>query len=243
MKKLLVFNWKMNPRKAAEAHQLARSSDFAGVVVAPPFVFLEEVEVLLKKALLGAQDLFWQREGAFTGEVSADELKNFGVEYVIIGHSERRQVMGETDAIIARKIRAALTAGLRAILCVGETKAERSAQQKEEVLDRQLTIGISQIKNIPPSVRRRLLIAYEPVWAIGTGTPETPEDAATTSRWIKKLVKQHIGFAPPVLYGGSVNSQNIRNFVQLKDIDGALIGGASLKKLEVKKIVELTKIK
>ena len=146
MSKLIVFNWKMNPRKLAEAISLAKVSDRKHVVVAPPFIFIEEIQKVLKRGAIGAQDIFWQNPpsggGAFTGEISGSELKALGAKYVIIGHSERRHKMGETDAIIARKVKTALDVGLIPILCIGETATERELKQTYEVLERQLLVDL-----------------------------------------------------------------------------------------------------
>lgn len=221
----------MNPSTLKEALVLARASDAANVVVAPPFVFIEEVEKKLKKAKLGAQDLFWEAGGAFTGEISPKELKKLGVKYVLVGHSERRHKLGESDEVIAKKVKAAVSGGLIPVLCVGETFTEKHTGQKEAVLRRQIKKGLSLIKFKGP----KLLIAYEPVWAIGTGYPETPESALETIKYIKKFSDSK------VLYGGSVNSKNLKSYLQYKEVDGALVGGASLNKEEVKKIISYIK--
>jgi triosephosphate isomerase (TIM) len=236
MEKILIFNWKMNPSTLREAVSLAKASDFDDVVVAPPFTFLEKVGNLLKKSELGAQDLFWEDKGAFTGEVSAKELKSVGVKYVIIGHSERRHKFDETDEMVAKKMKAAAENGLISVLCVGETAEEKDRGEKEKVLERQLRIGLSQLSNVKG---KSLIVAYEPVWAIGTGNPESPESALETIRYIKSMVSGKWSFTPKVLYGGSVNSKNLKNYLQYKEVDGALVGGASLKKDEIKKVVKI----
>lgn len=242
MPKLLVFNWKMNPATLKEALSLAKISDHKNVVVDPPFIFLEEMEKMLKKADLGAQDLFWENppvgKGAFTGEVSAKELKNIGVKYVIIGHSERRQKLGETDEIIAKKMKAAVEGGLIPILCIGETKQEKEAGKKEKILKNQLEADLLLI--IKRRAKNALFIAYEPIWAIGTGKPEPPESALETIKYVKSLVVGRWS-SVKVLYGGSVNSQNLGDYIKYKEIDGALVGGASLKKEEIKKIINAAK--
>lgn len=230
----------MNPATLEEALFLAMESDYKDVVVAPPFPFIEEVGKILKKAELGAQDLFWEDKGAFTGEVSAKELKSIGVKYVIIGHSERRHKLGETDEMIAKKLKAAADNGLIPVLCVGETKAEKDAVKKEAVIKRQLEKGLSLIGQKSKVKSQMLLIAYEPVWAIGTGDPETPESALKTINYIKKLLKTtDKSLQIKVLYGGSVNSQNLGDYLKYKEVEGALVGGASLKKEEVQKMVKL----
>lgn len=240
-KKILIFNWKMNPATPQEASVLAQASDHENVVVAPPFPFLESVSAVLIKAKLGAQDLFWEKSGAFTGEVSAEELKALSVSYVIIGHSERRHKLGETDEVIAKKMKSAAATGLIPVLCVGETKAEKDAGIREEVISRQLESGLCLVKDKMYAGQNSdggLLIAYEPVWAIGTGDPETPAGALEAIRYIKSLILNRCGVKVRVLYGGSVNSDNLKDFLSLNEIDGALVGGASLKKEEVEKMIQ-----
>jgi len=245
-KKLLVFNWKMNPKTLKQAIILAKTSDFENTIIAPPFIFIEEIGKILKKAGLGAQDLSWKSKGALTGEISADELKNLGVKYVIIGHSERRQIIGETDTIINKKVIAALKAGLKVILCVGEpsrpttdnlqptTKAKQYVKNQLQKDLRNLKFQISNFK-----LRNHLMIAYEPVWAIGTGKNNTPEDASKIIKFIKQtLVASGYTPNPKVLYGGSVNSKNLKDFLKYKEIDGFLVGGASLKIKEIKSIIK-----
>ena len=239
MEKIIIFNWKMNPETLKEAAVLARASDYKEVVIAPPFTFLEKVGKILKKSKLGAQDLFWEDKGAFTGEVSAKELKSVGVKYVLIGHSERRHKFDETDEMIAKKMKAAVENNLISVLCVGETAEEKNAGKAREVIERQLNEGLSLVTK---NSAKRLFIAYEPVWAIGTGNPETPESAVATIKFIKEILNaEPYNLNPKVLYGGSVNSKNLKNYLQYKEVDGALVGGASLKKEEVKKIVEIIK--
>ena len=236
MSKLLILNWKMNPSTLHEASVLAQASDHENIVVAPPFPFLESVTDTLVKAKLGAQDIFWESAGAFTGEVSGQELKNLGVSHVIIGHSERRHKLGETDDVIAKKMEAAIGTGLIPILCVGETRAEKDAGQREAVIERQLKSAFSRLE--PSTLNFELLIAYEPVWAIGTGDPETPDHAAETIKFIRSIVKGQLSKVK-VLYGGSVDSKNLQDFLKKKEIDGALVGGASLKVPEIEKMIEM----
>lgn len=173
--KLLVANWKMNPASVAEATALAKATDYEGVVLCPPFPFLGAVGETIKKATLGAQDVFWQDPvGPFTGEISATELKSLGVQYVIIGHSERRR-LGETDEIVGKKVAVALGVGLTPIACVGETAEEKSAGKKEGILSRQLAMVFSQ--QPAASSQQPIYIAYEPVWAISTNRDIDPERA------------------------------------------------------------------
>lgn len=238
MAKLLIFNWKMNPATLKEASVLAQASDHENVIVAPPFPFLEPVSDTLIKSKLGAQDLFWEAGGAFTGEVSAQELKSLGVSHVIIGHSERRHKLGETDEVIAKKMKASVEAGLIPILCVGETKEEKFAGHREMVIERQIKSAFSEFQFPFPDFQ--LIVAYEPVWAIGTGDPENPEHAAGVIAFIKgMLLTLGFGLSTKVLYGGSVDSSNLGNFLKRKEIDGALVGGASLKIEEVGKMAGL----
>lgn len=247
--KIVVFNWKMNPPFLRGALRLAKASDAKNVVVAPPFVFLEEVGKILKKAQLAAQDLFYESPptggGAFTGEVSVKELKNLGVKYVIVGHSERRYKFGETDKIIAKKFKAALSGGLMPVLCVGEDlKIRRKgiAAAKKFVKD-QLQKDLKEISSLVisrKSLVRNFVIAYEPVWAIGTGKSDTPQDAVEMIKFIKKLLTTNYKLpATKVLYGGSVDGKNIGDFLKYLEIDGALVGGASLKMKEVKGIIRV----
>ena len=245
MHKLIIANWKENPvterralalfRATAAAARLRRAAA-AGISVAvcPPFVFLEQVAGELRRLkpprpALGAQDVFWEEKGPHTGEVGGKMLRALGAEYVIVGHSERRRWMHETDVAINRKLKRALTDGLRTILCVGEPAAVRrkgiaSARHFVEV---QLKKDIRGIRG--SAAARRVIVAYEPVWAIGTGKRDKPEDAAAMAAFIKRSLRKTAGFAPRVLYGGSVDGKNIRDYISLKEIDGALVGGASLR--------------
>ncbi|TSC96518.1 MAG: triosephosphate isomerase (TIM) [Parcubacteria group bacterium Athens1014_26] len=230
----------MNPFSLKESLGLAKASDNKGVVIIPPFVFLERIGKAIKKAELGAQDLFWEEKGAFTGEISVKQLKSVGTDYVLIGHSERRHKFDETDEMVSKKMSAAVKNNLSAILCVGETKQEKDSGRKEEILTMQLNIGLSQIF-FGQRPQPKILIAYEPVWAIGSGIPETPESALKTILYIKSFVMNGYNYNPAVLYGGSVNSQNLESFIKYSDIDGVLVGGASIKKDEVKKMISLIK--
>ncbi len=248
MKKLIVANWKMNPESASEAVSLARgiekgiSKSGNEVVIAPPFPFLSVVKKVLKRAKLGAQDDFWEEKGPRTGEVSPAMLKNLGVKYVIIGHSERRW-LGETDEIINKKIKATLKAKLKPILCVGEhleTRKNGLAAAKGFV-KAQLK---KDLKGLPATSYKlqatRLIVAYEPIWAISTNKnalPDKPEDSLKMIQFIKSQLPA-TKYQIPVLYGGSVTSKNAKSFLQYKEIDGALVGGASLKAEEFNRIVK-----
>jgi triosephosphate isomerase (TIM) len=209
------------------------------IVVAPPFTAVYAVAEAARNTNIGvaAQDLYWEREGAFTGEVSPAMIKEAGAEYAIIGHSERRRLFGETDAIVNRKTIAAITAGLTAIVCVGETLEERERNETLAILDRQLKDGLDQIT---AAQLADLVIAYEPVWAIGTGRTATSAQAGEAHTHIRKRLRQWFGGDAAdqchVIYGGSVKPDNIRELIAEEDVDGALVGGASL---EVKSFSEI----
>lgn len=181
---------------------------------------------------LGAQNAHWETAGAFTGEVSVPMLRALGCKYVIIGHSERRHLFGEDDETVARKLRAVYDGGLVPILCVGETMAERQAGRTETVIGRQVDTALAALAGLDEEVVSTLVIAYEPVWAIGTGQAAQPGDAAAAARFIRSRVAQGLGSgaagAVRILYGGSVNAANAGEFLRQEDIDGALVGGASL---------------
>lgn len=229
MKKIFVANWKMNPRTEGEAVRLAHAGDFPGSIIAPPFPFLENVGAVLKHASLGAQDVFFENPipgGAYTGEVSLEMLKKLGVSHIIIGHSERR-AMGETDEIINKKIKAALKEKMKVIFCVGENRTVRRRGQKAVAafLNGQLTRGVQGVMG-----RKNIIVAYEPLWAIGSGKSDRPEDTADMARFIRARMKT------PVLYGGSVTAKNISGFLTHGNVDGVLVGGASLRPREMKVI-------
>jgi triosephosphate isomerase (TIM) len=216
---LVAGNWKMykGPSEAAEFCLALRDQDLgeADVVVCPPFVSLAVCVQLLAGTEIGvaAQNVHWAGEGAFTGEVSSGMLRELGVYGAIVGHSERRQLFGETDETVAKRASAALAAGLFVIACVGETEAEREAGRTEEVLRRQVSV-------LEPD--DNLVVAYEPVWAIGTGKTATPEMAQDAHAFVKSILDL------PVLYGGSVKPDNAAELLAQPDVDGALVGGASL---------------
>lgn len=240
MKKILVANWKMNPTNAEKAVSLAKAEDFSGVVIAPPFSFLEDVKKAVKNAEVGAQDVFWENVGAYTGEISPEMLKNAGVSYVIIGHSERRSHLKETDEMINKKVAKGLAAGLKVILCVGEGLNIRNQgiSEVEKFVKHQLAADLKGINNFKAE---QLVIAYEPVWAIGSGKADNPDSAATVHKFIKKALADTDKQEVKVIYGGSVNSKNITAFIDKEEIDGALVGGASLDAQEFKKIYEIFK--
>jgi len=210
------------------------------VLVCPPFLALEAVHQILDGSpiKLGAQDIHWEAKGAFTGEVSAAMLKEVGVTAVILGHSERRHVMGETNEMVNKKLKASLAAGLLPILCVGELLEERSMGVTREVVERQISKGF---EGVGPEDVARTVIAYEPVWAIGTGKTATPRQAEEVHHYVRKLITQKSGEAVGqgirILYGGSVSPDTVKELMSEEDIDGALVGGASLKVDSFVKIV------
>jgi triosephosphate isomerase (TIM) len=229
-------NWKLH-KTLAESTALAEqvvagaSSIEAELAVAPVFTALSKVAEVLSGSLVGlsAQNLTWETQGAFTGEVGPLQLRDVGCRYVIVGHSERRQLFGETDATVNKRTRAALQHGLAPIVCVGETLAEREAGQAEAVVVRQLTLGLAQIES---AVASAIVIAYEPVWAIGTGKNAEPKDAQDMHARIRAAVGQALGPSVAaelrILYGGSVKPDNAKALLGQPDVDGALVGGASL---------------
>ncbi len=229
--KVVVANWKMNPATPREAVKLARAEDKLKVIVAPPFPFLEDVGRVLKRATLGAQDAFWISRGAYTGEVSVQQLKRLRVSYVIVGHSERR-AQGETNGMVRKKVEAVHAAGLTPILCVGEPWPVRKkgfAAAKRYVA-RQLHAALS-------GTRKKLIVAYEPVWAIGSGKADSPAEAAEMADFIKELLIVSYRSSVKVLYGGSVTPRNARAFLKARALDGALVGGASLRPRDFTKII------
>ncbi len=248
-KPLMAGNWKMHKTHieaiatVQKLHFLLSREDYERVEVAvfPPFTALRSVQVLLESdripIYLGAQDIFWEEEGAFTGEVSGRMLAALGVRYVLVGHSERRHLLGEDDGVVAKKLRAAVRTGLTPILCVGERIEEREAGRTWEVVGRQVEAAMAGLEG----ETRGLVVAYEPVWAIGTGRTATPDDASQASEIIRSRLGELLGEAAReevrVLYGGSVNSGNIGMFMAAKGVDGALVGGASLDPEEFARIV------
>jgi triosephosphate isomerase len=247
--KLIAANWKEHPKTEAEAFALfkavAKMPRPMGVtvLVCSPFIYLEEIAREWKRIVpkererlvLGAQDVFWEDQGAYTSEVGPAMLRSIGAKYVIVGHSERRKFAKETDAMINKKIALALRDGLKVILCVGEALSvrEKGVDVAKKFVAQQL---LKDLKGI--SIKAgSLYIAYEPIWAIGTGRSDKPEDAREMAMFIKPSLKKSKKISPKFLYGGSVNGKNAADYVQLKEIDGALVGGASLKADEFKKII------
>jgi triosephosphate isomerase len=255
-KTIIAGNWKMY-KNVTEAIELANGLnrelyeldyELIDVVLCPPYTALSEVsEVIADSGIqLGAQDCHWQEEGAFTGEVSCKMLEDIGCKFVIIGHSERRQFFGETNDTVNKKIKVALKAGLTPIVCVGETLGEREKGKTFEVLDDHVKNGLNDLNE---QDALRIVIAYEPVWAIGTGKTATPEQAQEAQKYIRdllaKLYNKDIASQIRIQYGGSVKPENIIELMKQPDVDGALVGGASLS-LEafseiVKKAYEVSK--
>jgi triosephosphate isomerase len=236
---LIVGNWKMF-KTVHEAVVFVKelrsavadvSAGTVEIVVAPPFTALHAVAEAARNTNIGvaAQDLYWEREGAFTGEVSPEMIAEAGAECAIVGHSERRRLFGETDATVNRKAIAAIGAGLTPIVCIGETLEERERDETLAVLDRQMTDGLDRLTGAQIS---ELVVAYEPVWAIGTGRNATAAQAGEAHAHIRKRLRQWFGGDAAdrcrVLYGGSVKPDNIRELIAEPDVDGALVGGASL---------------
>lgn len=234
----IAGNWKMN-KTVQEAVDLVRGlkKSLSGakgveVAVAPPFTALSAVhqEIEGSSIRLAAQNLYWEEKGAFTGEISPVMLKEVGCHYVIIGHSERRQFFGETDETVNRRIKAALASGLKVIFCIGETLQEREGEKTFSVMERQIEGGL---QGFGDQEIRNAVIAYEPVWAIGTGKTATPKQAEEVHGFIRrkleKLYSREISEEIRIQYGGSVTPENIRALMDQPDIDGALVGGASLK--------------
>ena len=233
----IAGNWKMYKTVAdavkyvKEFRRMVKDVENVEIVIAPPFTALHAAAEAARNSNVGiaAQDLFWEREGAFTGEIAGPMAREAGAEYVIIGHSERRTHFGETDASVNRKTSSAFTAGLTPIVCIGETLDQRERNETYEVLDRQIKQGLEGLTGDQLAL---LVVAYEPVWAIGTGRNATPAQAGEAHGHIRKRLRQWFGNgaaeACHVIYGGSVKPDNIRDLVSQPDVDGALVGGASL---------------
>lgn len=235
---LIAGNWKMNTNRAsavALAEGVAKKAEAvknADLAVCPPSCYLDAVgrAIAGSKVALGAQNMYHEKDGAFTGELSAAMLLDLGCTYVILGHSERRHILGETDQAINKKVHAALAAGLTPIVCVGELLAEREAGKTQEVIRRQFD---GSLAGLSAEQMAKLVIAYEPVWAIGTGKVATPQQAEEVHGALRKLMADRyngsIADLVRILYGGSVKPENAAELLRQPDIDGALVGGASLK--------------
>ena len=245
-KTVIAGNWKMN-KTASETKKFAEElktilpkAKWCDVVVCVPYVNIPAAIRAFKdmRVSVGAENVFYEKSGAYTGEVSADMLKDLGVKYVIIGHSERRQYFGETNETVNKRAAAALEAKLKPIICVGETLAEREEGRTEEVLFTQL---VESLKGFRSKDFDRIIVAYEPVWAIGTGRTASPEDANKSIGFIRKVLYTKfsavIGEKTRILYGGSMNASNASALMAQEEIDGGLIGGASLSAEEFSKVV------
>ena len=251
-KPIVAGNWKMYKTVQETVHYVKQLRALVSnvrdveVVIAPPFTALHTAAEALRggQVYLAAQNLHWEREGAFTGEISATMVRDAGAIYAIIGHSERRTLFGETDLNVNRKLAAALGANLHPIVCIGETLEQRDANQTLEVLDRQVKEGLD---NVTADQVAHLVLAYEPVWAIGTGRNATPEQAQEAHAHIRTRLRQWFGAdaaeACRILYGGSVKPDNIASLALQPDVDGALVGGASLDVRAFSDIIQKTRRK
>ncbi len=242
--KYLIANWKSYITDRKEANSLflgvkktIQKNSGCKVIICPPYPFLSDASE--SNLTIGAQDVFWEKNGAYTGEVTLDMLKNLNVEYVILGHSERRAYLGETDDIINKKLKAALKAGFKVVLCVGEKQRKEPNVIPSVVADQVKAAFL----DIPKSKVCNVVVAYEPIWAIGTGLSDTPDNAYQAALYIKKTIGKiynpKIGTNIKFLYGGSVNSKNILDFISHHGIDGVLVGSASTKKEEFAKMIKL----
>lgn len=245
--KIIIANWKMQ-LSLAESLQLAKKmkTKFAGfkkgsIVLCPNFLSLSDVKSALKASSikLGSQNVFWREKGAYTGEVSASMLREVGCEYVIIGHSERRKHLRENYENINKKVRAVLnTTGLNPVICIGESWDERKTDRRDFVLTEQLQIALAGIE---PMMGQKIVIAYEPIWAIGSGTAIEPSEAEYAHKIIRLTLNQMFGMQVlsenfAIIYGGSINSKNVADFSGLENLDGLLVGGASLDAEEFYKV-------
>lgn len=245
--KIIVANWKMNPVSFKEADNIIRTvkngikkSENVNVVVCPPYFYIPNIKGG-KSFEIGVQNIFWEDSGAYTGEISAKMAKGMGAGYSIIGHSERRTFLGETDKIVNLKINSALKNSVKPIFCVGESQKERDEDKAGEVITNEIEKGLAGV----PSgyLVKDIVIAYEPIWAIGTGNTPTSDDIMSMALLIRKVITNlydrktadHL----PILYGGSVNSKNATDFVEKAGMDGLLVGGASLNASEFVRIVNL----
>lgn len=247
MRLLIVANWKMNPRTLRGAKQLfnsvkngAKKIKNVEIVICPSFVYLSNFRSRASSFKLGAQNCFWEEKGAYTGEISLGMLEDLGCQYVIIGHSERRGYFKETDEMVNKKLKAVLGIKLNPILCIGETKEERNKEETETVLRRQT---ISALKNISSPKFSKVTITYEPVWAIGTGSPCDAEEAQKMGLLIRKIISElynrTISKKLRILYGGSVKSKNAAGYIKEAHFQGLLVGGASLNAKEFIQIIKI----
>ena len=247
--KIIAGNWKMN-KIATEAIAFARDLKVkilnirkTGIVVCPPFTVLSIVNDILResRAEVGAQNVHWESSGAYTGEISAEMIESVGCRHVIIGHSERRQLFGETNQLVNKKLAHVLTTSLNPIVCIGETLEQRQNGQTQNIVRTQLEEGLNGLTS---DQLKRVVLAYEPVWAIGTGVTATPDQADEVHIFIRELIRNRFGQKAaesiPILYGGSVKPDNIQDLASRADIDGGLIGGASLSVASFVEMIKLT---
>ncbi|MDD5433639.1 MAG: triose-phosphate isomerase [Candidatus Pacebacteria bacterium] len=251
MKKLIIANWKCNPASLKEAQNMlvglkaGLKNNKAELVVCPPFVYLTEANKILKGiggvVKIGAQNCFWETAGAYTGEISPLMLKDLGVKYVILGHSERVTTIGETNEMTAKKVKAVLNTGLTPIVCIGETLQEREQAEAFGVIEKELK---ESTKGIHKKEIEKIIFAYEPLWAISTnqGLICSSDDALTMALYLKKLIGEiygrKTGQAIKILYGGNINKKNAKNYLENEAISGLLVGGASLNIKEFLSIVK-----
>jgi triosephosphate isomerase len=240
---IMAGNWKMYKTEmeavdfAAKLKPLVADVHDRTVLICAPFPFLSKIadEIKDSNIVLGAQNIFWEDQGAFTGEVSVPMVKSVGCTYTIIGHSERRQYFGETDETVNKKLMAAIKHSLDAIVCVGETLDQREKEETFKVIEKQIK---QDLKGIATRDWRLVTIAYEPVWAIGTGKTATPDQAQEVHAFIRKLLPTEVADSVRILYGGSVKPENVKDLMAQPDIDGGLVGGASLKVDSFEKLVK-----
>jgi len=246
MKKFIIANWKCNPSTEKKAKQLflsvkkgLKKKENIEVVICPPFCYLPVINTNLSFLKLGAQNCFFEDKGAYTGEVSCEMLKSLKCKYVIIGHSERRKIFGETDEIINKKIRKALKFGLEPIFCIGETLEEKQQNNTFKILEKQIKKGLEKVSK---KEIQKIIIAYEPIWAIGSDNPCEEDQAMTVALFIRKFISRlynkQIAKKIRILYGGSTNSQNASNYLRNSEIQGLLVGGASLQAKEFIKMIK-----
>ncbi len=238
--KTIVANWKMN-KNISEALDFAREINKESfkdreIIICPPFTALNSLRNSLdKKFKLGAQDVFYELSGAFTGEISPTMLKDAGCEFVIVGHSERRQYFNETDEIVNKKVKAAISNGLAVIMCVGEKLEQRKSGETFRHIEKQVVNGLA---GLHAKDFQGLMIAYEPIWAIGTRLNATPSQAEEVHAFIRKILREKFNSDVKILYGGSVNPSNSKDLLREKNVDGLLVGGASL---DARKFAEIVR--
>lgn len=261
MKKIIIAgNWKMNT-SISEAENLytninnyltannysnkvSFNNDSRQILICPPFLYLQQLQNLATqdKSIIkvGSQNLHQELKGAYTGEISATMLQSIGISHSIIGHSERRQYFAETDELIAKKIRTSLLNNITPIFCIGESLYERENGITNEVLAKQLQLGLSEIMDLEQGLKAKIIIAYEPVWAIGTGLAATSKQVSETHTFIKEELSKLLNLDLPILYGGSLNEKNAEELLNLENVNGGLIGGASLKAESFTTIIEIS---